>query len=239
MVTIYLCFDNPIFYQTFIYVDYALTLIFVCELSFKIYSFKKSFFKGIWNIFDFVIISISAISLLLPLFGMQTEELNFLLIFRILRLIKFFRIVKIVPNLDKIFSDLRKAIKVTYGIVLGGFVILIILGVLLCSIFKNFAPENFSDPFVSIYTVFRLFSVEGWYEIPDAMCEKTSYFNATLIRITFSCLVLFGTFVFGFIISSISDELALDNNNELIKKTAELEGKIDNLNKKIDLLLNE
>jgi len=69
------------------------------------------------------------------------------------------------------------------------------------------------------------------------MCENTSYANATFIRILFSLLVLFGTFILGFIISSISDELALDNNDELIAKTSELEAKIDLLNEKIDLIV--
>jgi hypothetical protein len=71
------------------------------------------------------------------------------------------------------------------------------------------------------------------------MCEKTSYVSATFIRIIFSFIVLFGTFVLGFIISSISDELALDNNNELINRTKELENKIDELNNKLDLLVKK
>jgi hypothetical protein len=50
---------------------------------------------------------------------------------------------------------------------------------------------------------------------------------------------LFGTFVLGFIISSISDELALDNNDELMQKTKELENKIDVLNEKLDLLVSQ
>jgi len=68
------------------------------------------------------------------------------------------------------------------------------------------------------------------------MCESTSYANATFIRVLFSLLVLFGTFILGFIISSISDELALDNNDELMAKTKELEAKIDLIYEKIDLL---
>ena len=69
------------------------------------------------------------------------------------------------------------------------------------------------------------------------MAENSSYINATFIRILFSLLVLFGTFIFGFIISSISDELAMDNNDGLIEKTKELETKIDNLTEKLDLLI--
>jgi voltage-gated sodium channel len=238
LITIYLCFEAPPLYQAFIYADYAITLLFLCEISYKIFVYKKRFFYSTWNIFDFVIVSISAVALVLPLFHIKADGMDFLLIFRTFRLFKFFRIVKIVPNMTKIFSDLKKAVRVTYGIMVGGFVIIVTVGVSLCSIFKNLDTQHFGDPFLSIYSVFRLFSVEGWYEIPDTLCEQTSYINATLIRVVFSFLVLFGMFILGFIISSISDELAIDNNDELIQKTNALEAKIDSLNEKIDQLMH-
>jgi voltage-gated sodium channel len=160
-------------------------------------------------------------------------------ILRTFRLFKIFRTIRIIPNASKIYSDFKKAFKATYGIVIGGIVVLIIIGVVLCCIFKNFDPDNFGDPIVSIYTVFRLFSVEGWYEIPDAMSVRTSYWYANGIRVLFSFIVLLGIFLLGFIISSMSDELTMDNNDELIKKTTDLEGKIDELNRKIDLLVSK
>ena len=43
---------------------------------------------------------------------------------------------------------------------------------------KNIAwptsADFFSTPLNSIYSVFRLFTVEGWYEIPDAMAEDNN-----------------------------------------------------------------
>jgi voltage-gated sodium channel len=239
IITIGLCYDNLPFRQEIMYLDYLVTILFACEIAYKIFVYRKAFFKSGGNWFDASVVSISFIALLLYWAGVGTGVLENLVILRTFRLFKFFRIMRVIPNIDKIYSDFKKAIRVTSGILTGGFIILIVVGVILCSIFKDFDPVNFGDPIVSMYSVFRLFSVEGWYEIPDAMCEGTSYLNATFIRLLFVLIVLFGMFILGFIISSISDELAMDNNDEVLKKQKNLEDKIDKLNEKIDLLIKD
>jgi len=239
IITVYLCYDQPPLKQQFVYLDYVITLLFVCEITYKICIFKKEYFASKWNWFDFLVVAISFLALLFQLFGIESGLLENAVIFRTLRLFKFFRIIRVIPDIDKIYSDLKKALRVTSGIILGGFIILVIIGVILCTMYKEFDPVNFCDPLVSIYSVFRIFSVEGWYEIPDGMAGNASYLNATFIRILFSLLVLFGTFILGFIISSISDELAADNNDELMAKTKELESKIDLINEKIDKIIDK
>jgi len=235
-VIMYLSFDDPPFFRVFEYVDYALTLIFLCEITYKISFYKKDFFKDVFNWFDASIVLISSISLVLLMLLEPSDLLGQVIILRAFRLFKLFRSMRIIPNAGKILSDLKKAVKVTYGIIIGGLLILLITGIVLCSFFKEIDPENFGDPLVSIYSVFRLFTVEGWYEIPDAICERTSYRYANAIRTFFSFIVLFGMFLFGFLISSISDELAEDNNDKLLAKTKELEDKIDKLSEKLDFL---
>ena len=240
LITIYLCYDNPPFEHIAIYLDYIITILFVCEIAYKVFVFRSEYFASNWNLFDFIVVAITFVALLLPLVGIKAGILEEIVILRTLRLFKFFRIIRVIPDIDKIYSDLKKALRVTSGILLGGFIILIILGVILCSMYKTFDPVNFGDPLVSIYSVFRIFSIEGWYEIPDAMAERTtSYLNQTFIRTLFVFLALFGTFILGFIISSISDELAADNNDELMAKTVDLEDKIDKLNEKLDLLIQK
>jgi len=237
VITVYLGFDNLPLIREIAYIDYFITTLFACEITYKIFYYKRSFFKVRWNWFDLIVVSVSFTAQLVLLAGMELSILENFAIFRTVRLFKFFRVVRIIPNIEKIFSDLQKAIRVTSGIIIGGFVILIIVGVVLSSMYKNVDPVNFGNPLISMYSVFRIFSVEGWYEIPDEMSTDTSYVNATFIRILFSFLVLFGMFMLGFIISSISDELAIDNNDELLGKTKELEDKMDKLNEKIDSLI--
>ena len=239
LLTVYLCYDNPPFGNVVLCFDYVITTLFAIEITYKINIYKKAFFEKKWNWFDFLVVAISFIALILQIFWIKVGILENLVILRVLRLFKFFRIIRIIPDIDKIYGNLIKALRVTSGIILGGFIILIIIGVVLCSMYKTYDPEHFRDPLISIYSVFRIFSVEGWYEIPDSMTESASYLNATFIRFLFSILVLFGTFILGFIISSISDELAADNNDELMAKTKDLELKIDLLNEKMDRINSE
>ena len=238
VIIVVLGFKGFPFRKAIEHLDLLITLIFVCEISYKIYVHKKDFFKSKGNWFDASIVFISFVSLLLYKISGETGLLENLVILRTFRLFKIFRVMRIVPDIDTIYSNFNKAVRVTSGILTGGLVILIIVGVILCSLFGD--NENFSDPIVSMYSVFRLFTVEGWYDIPDDMVrEGIPYLNATFIRIGFSAVVLFGMFILGFIISSISDKLAEDNNDELIEKTNELEKKIDLLNEKIDLLISK
>ena len=239
LITVYLCYDNPPFGNVVLFFDYAITTLFVIEITYKINIYKKEYFEKKWNWFDFFVVTISFIALILQIFWLKVGILENLVILRVLRLFKFFRIIRVIPDIEKIYGNLIKALRVTSGIILGGFIILIIIGVVLCSMYKTYDPVHFRDPLISIYSVFRIFSVEGWYEIPDSMIESASYLNATFIRLLFSILVLFGTFILGFIISSISDELAADNNDELMAKTKDLEIKIDLLNEKMDRINSE
>ena len=245
IVLICLCFENFPRYQIYFqWIDIILTFLFVGEISFRWIIEKSKFFiekdnctnkkfiKG-WNIFDFVIVLLSFIGIIGELFVNSFANMEAFILFRCLRLLKFFRILDIHPELEKIVSDFKKTIRLTFWLILIGFILVSTIGVLLCLFCKNLDPENFGNPFISIYSVFRLFSVEGWYEIPDAMSERTPYvIIRLLIKFGFSFLVFFGMIIFGFIISSITDKLAEDN-------TKELEEKVEKLDKKIDLLISK
>ena len=222
-----------------LYFDYFVTMLFVIEITYKIFIYKKPFFKGDWNLFDFIVTLGSFIAMVVHLLDLNLGALDNVVVLRTLRLFRFFKIIHIIPNVDKIARDFKNAIRVTSSILIFGFVIILVIGIILCTMYKEVDPTNFGDPLVSIYSVFRIFSVEGWYEIPDGIASNTSYLNATFIRILFSLLVLFGTFVFGFVISSISDELAADNNDELIQKTDELKDEIKILKEKMNIIINK
>ena len=184
IITVYLGFDDLPLVLEITYIEQFITVLFVCEITCKICVFKRQFFALKWNWFDFFVVLISFIALLLQLSGINSNILENFIILRTVRLFKFFRIIRIIPNIDKTFNDLKKAVKVTSGIIIGGFIILIIIGVMLCSMYKNTDPVNFGDPVVSMYSAFRIFSVEGWYEIPDGMSAGVSYANATFIRVS-------------------------------------------------------
>lgn len=64
--------------------------------------------------------------------------------------------------------------------------------------------------------MFRVFTVEGWYEIPDAIAAATSPFVGRITRLYF-CLLLaaFGILGLSFINSVFVDAMVADNNDDL------------------------
>jgi len=75
-----------------------------------------------------------------------------------------------------------------------------------------------------------MLTIEGWYEIPDFMVADIPYWSSVLIRVFFSLFVFVGGMLgMSFFTSLIVDELASDNNDELINHVKALENKINEL----------
>lgn len=52
---------------------------------------------------------------------------------------------------------------------------MIITSVLSSTLFGDIAPEYFGNPGQSLYSTFRLFTIEGWFDIPDAIAANSSH----------------------------------------------------------------
>lgn len=221
----------------FDYLDAFFTLLFVVEMVVKIrqYSFRI-YIKDDWNKFDFVIVVLSIPSIFLLLLKLEIiANLNFILALRALRIFKFFRILKFVPNIVGLLKSIQRALKASYLVFIGFFVLIFIVSIITCSIFKNVAPEYFGNPLKSFYSIFRLFTIEGWYEIPDAISSRTSVSMALWTDIYFIVLLLIGGIIGLSLVNSIFvDAMVADNNDKLEKEVEELKGKIDELLSKID-----
>ena len=215
------------------------TLLFVFEMIVKI-SDKgfKSYFSNGWNKLDFVLVVVSIPSLAVIFYNSNVLELNILLTLRVFRVFKFFRLIKFLPNISSFISSIQRALKASYIVILGFFILVFIVSLITCAIYKNIAPEYFSNPLNSFYSIFRLFSVEGWYEIPDLIALRTSPFVSFLTKFYFILLLLSGGILGLSLVNSIFvDAMVSDNNDELQNEVTQLNSKIDSLNDKIDKLI--
>lgn len=86
---------------------------------------------------------------------------------------------------------------------------------------------------ISFYTIFKTFTVEGWYEIPEKLALGLSI-SSTFLTYVYFIFVVFSGGIFGLsIVNSIFvDAMVSDNNDELEKK-------IDLLDKKLDILITK
>lgn len=143
---------------------------------------------------------------------------------RLTRIFKSLRLFELIPNYKKLLINFRLVIRSCIGILVGLSILIFLLSIILSSLYGSIVPEYFGNPLESIYSVFRLFSIEGWYDIPNAIAERSSYIMGYLSKFFLSGIVLvFGIFGMGFVSSMFIDEVTSDNNDEVLQRLSKLE----------------
>jgi len=209
--------------------DVFSTVFFVIEMIVKhLHYGVKDYWKNGWNCLDGVVTLLSIPSLLLLFFPSLFVNTSFLLVVRTLRIFKLFRTGRLFPNLHQILNGFKLAIRQSYAIFLAFTVLMIVIAVVNCCLFRSLAPEYFGTPLDSIYAMFQLFTVEGWYEIPNAVTSQLSPAWVHVVRIYF-CVLLVGGGIIGmsFINSIFVDAMAADNNDDIKMQLHRIEQKLD------------
>ena len=213
--------------------DFACTAIFIIEMAVKHkeYGFR-GYWKDGWNRMDGALVLLSIPSLLNVFVPTIASNLSVLLILRVLRVLRFFRVMHFFPNFSKVVRSFKTAMRESYGVLLSFCVIIVIFGLLNCSMFQEADPEHFSTPLRSIYSVFQICTIEGWYDIPNSIADY--YGNSVviphLVRIYFTLLLIMGGIIgMSFLNSIFVDAMVADNNDDVKKQIETLQESIDEL----------
>lgn len=218
------------------YIEPIFTIVFIVEMFLKInkIGFVKYISDG-WNRFDFILIIVSVPSLAVIFYDESHFHLNIFLTLRALRVVKFFRLIRFFPDDATLMCSLKRALKASYIIITGFFLLVFIVSLVTCSLYKRIAPDYFGSPLESIYTIFRLFSIEGWYEIPDYISDHSTPIIGFFSKLYFVFLMFCGGIIGLSLVNSIFvDAMVSDNNDELQKDIYKLSEKIDKMALKID-----
>ena len=221
---------NPLWLSV---VDLVCTLFFMIEMGVKLVALgMKSYWRNGWNCMDgtLVILSIpSVVAFFLP-DGMLRSNLSILLIVRLLRVLRFFRILHVFPNFSSIVRNFGKAMRESAGVFASFLLLIVVVALLSCALFKESAPEYFATPIDSIYSIFRICTGEGWNEIPDTIAAHSTIATARLVRLYFSMLLILCSIIGLSLVNSIFvDAMVSDNNIELEKQVKELNEKMGKL----------
>jgi voltage-gated sodium channel len=211
--------------------DYLFTVVFLLEIIYKIKTHGAfNFFHDPWNSFDAILVALALPPLILWASNTNVSQLDFLVIFRVMRILKFIRFIRFIPNIKHIFTGVSRAAKASVLLLFVFFILNFTLSMLACFLFRELSPEHFGNPLKAFYSMFKVFTVEGWFEIPDTLADQASPSNAFFIRLFFIIVFFFGG-VFGLsIVNSIFvDTMVSDNNDALEQKINVLEQKIDRL----------
>ena len=115
---------------------------------------------------------------------------------------------------------LGRAIKASVFVLMALIFMNFMLAIVTCHFYADVAPQYFGNPLVSIYSIFQLFTLEGWNEIPAAIVSTTdSRMMIGMTRFYFAIVVVLGG-IFGMSLANavFIDEMMMDNNEELEKK---------------------
>lgn len=216
----------------FTVIDSVFTLIFLAEAVCKICEMSwAGYWSDGWNRFDFII-TMAALPSLMNLFVDGFLATNILLVLRVLRVFKSFRLFRFIPNVSQLLKGIILAIKASFVVTLGVSVMLLVLAILTSTLFGQYAPEYFGTPGEALYSTFRMFTVEGWYEIPDMIASRSSAFMGVVARIYFAVELFIGGILGMSLINSIFVDAAVsDNNDDVKKELAEIKEMLSRMNK--------
>ncbi len=204
------------------WVDYGCLLYFLFEAIIKI---RRDTFAGYWargwNKMDFFIVMGSSPLLLQPFIAGDVGFFSIILVGRFLRLL---RIMYFVPNSEQIWAGIIRALKASAAVFLTLAVLNMVLAMGANTLFGELAPQYFGDPVKSAYSLFKVFTIEGWYEIPDALAASgLDSATVMLVRGYFVLAVLVGG-ILGLSLANavFVDEMTADNNDRLEQMVSDL-----------------
>lgn len=232
------------------FIDNCISILFLLEVIFKSSHLGfKEYIKSFWNKCDVILVLLSLPAILIDILPDNTSlgALSTLLILRVFRVFKFFRLMKFFPKVEEIFLSASQAMKSSSVVLAGFFVFVFMASTICCFVFRDLAPVGFGDPLKSFYSIFQVFTVEGWGDIPKAIIREAaeggyimSEIQVFFLRFVFMCFLLIGG-IFGLsIVNSLFAEAMVNNssNEELEDDIKILEKDVNTLKDKINTLEN-
>ena len=125
--------------------------LFAAEIAIRLFAQGPRFFRGGWNVFDFVIVAIS----LVPASGPFS-------ILRSLRILRVLRLLSTVRRLRILVDALIAAIPSIGWIIFLLGMVFYIFGVMGTELFGTRFPEWFGTLGATLYTLFQVMTLESW-----------------------------------------------------------------------------
>ena len=210
--------------------DYGCMVFYVLEVIVKVWLYTwNGYWKNNWNKFDFIIVIIGVPILIDPLLNGYFEGVEIILLLRMGRFFRFFRMLRFIPNVAQIWLGVLRSLRASVGIFLVLFILNLIAAMGANWLFKELAPHHFGDPYVAFYSMFKVFTIEGWYEIPDELAlQGVGEGTLLLIRCYFAFSVIIGG-VLGLSLANaiFVDEMTVDNTDKLEGMVEELKDDVE------------
>lgn len=214
--------------------DVSCVAYFVLEATLKIQlDTWRGYWGQRWNRFDFLVVVLSLPVLAAPITSYSTAFIG-VPVLRLARLFRLFRLLRFVPDRERLGAGILRAMRASVGVFLAIAIVNFIFAMGAHGLFSNIAPDLFGDPARSCYSMFRIFTIEGWNDIPDAIVANASDAWGVLARIYFGTAVLVGG-ILGLSIGNavFVDQMMADNTDEVEHDVLSLAGEIRSLREEV------
>ena len=193
---------NPVVvegYGDYLHLGMSLILaLFIVEAMLKIiavYPKVGLYFKDGWNLFDFLIITVS----LIPATG------EYAMIGRLVRVFRLLRVVSVVPELRVMVMALIQSIPSMFNVMLLTSVMFYIYAIAGYHLFHELDPVHWGSLGLSLLTLFKVLTLEGWTDIMDISMQ--TYGVSWIYYISF-------VIICGFLIVNLFIAVVLSNVEE-------------------------
>ncbi len=181
----------------------ALT-IFVIEITAKLVVYRLRFFRDPWNIFDFLIVTIS----LAP----ASEGLSVL---RALRILRALRLISAVPKMRLVVQALLNSIPAMSSVIALLSLLYYIAAVMATKLFGERFPDWFGTIGSSLYSLFQIMTLESWSmgivrPVMEVYPFAWAFFVPFILIATFAVLNLF----IAIVVNSMQDAASAASNEE-------------------------
>jgi voltage-gated sodium channel len=214
------------YHDAFDILDHVITVFFIVEVIIKVKILGwRTYFSKSWHRFDFVIVLCSAPSvlLLIPYLAGVLPNLHFLLVLRVARILKFYRLIEFIPNLKETLKALKRALRASLFLILAFFVFNFVVSLFTHHIFKDVAPEYFGNGFISFYSIVKTVTGEGFNVADDVAGQDTGLLNV-LIRFYFVAIILSGGIIGLSLVNTVFiNEVTREANDEMEERLKQVQ----------------
>ena len=214
------------YFHIFDAIDIAFTLYFTTEIIYKISAIEgnslrkrfRNYLKDSWHKIDFF-----SVVLALPSLGVLiTEDLEVFAgftVLRSLRVFKFLRIIEYIPEGKRISKQLFHALKAIFFVIFAFLIYSTIISLISVTLFKSSAPYYFSNAFDSFFTIFKIFSGDGF---SDVVAEIEIHSSIQFIYFTkfYFVFIVFTGSILGL---SLINSIFIDQMNQITETKEEAE----------------
>jgi|TARA_B110000014_G_scaffold126081_1_gene86779 voltage-gated sodium channel len=198
-------YDIPNQYKRYIDLfNFSITLFFVIEIIIRMVSERslRKFFSDGWNVFDFLIVTIS----LVPISNVES-----VFVARLLRIIRVLRIITVVPAFRHIIDSLVKTIPRVSFIALLMFIFMYVWGVIGTMFFGPIDPDRWGNIGLALLTLVQIATYDDWAAIMGEVIDVYPFAWIFFVSFIIINAVILLNMVIGVIVDVMTGGSGLDN----------------------------